>query len=174
MSTVQLTTDLGVVRFELLPDAAPLTVAHVVRLVQDGYWDEASFYRAQRKEHWAPGREFQVVQGGCFPNVPADAPTVEHESPRLPQTLGAVSLARALPGTASTELFVTLDDRAPALEAGAGPPMDGHGFTPFGVVLDGLDVLRAIHARPTVADSPIELIRGQILAEPVRFTAELL
>lgn len=103
----------------------------------------------------------------------ADLPTVAHEQPTAPHGRGTVSLARTAPGTASAELFICLDESAPALDPGASPPMDGLGFAVFGQVVEGLDVLEQIHALPTVEEAPHPLMRGQLLAEPVPFSVAL-
>jgi peptidyl-prolyl cis-trans isomerase A (cyclophilin A) len=167
-----LTTSLGTIRIELLDELAPVTAAHVRRLVTEHSLGIGKFYRAQRVEHVVPGREFEVVQGG-WPELEQTLPRVPHEAGRIPHSLGTVSLGRFEPGTASSEFFVCLSESAPALDPGAPAPMDGHGFAVFGRVVDGLDVLRAIHQLPTTDDAPHPLVRGQILADPVPFEAAL-
>ena len=165
-----LTTPLGVVRITLLDDEAPITTAHFRRLLTMDL-GPGQFYRAQRREHVVPGREFEVVQGG-WPSLAPDLPTVEHEA-NVEHALGTVALGRFEPGTASSEFYVCLSETAPALDPGAPPPMDGHGYAVFGRVVEGLDVLREIHARPTTDEAPHPVVRGQILAEPVPFEARL-
>ena len=167
-----LTTPLGTIEIELLDDEAPVTSAHVRRLLTEHDLGPGTFYRAQRREHVVPGREFEVVQGG-WPDRAPSLPTVPHEA-AVPHSLGTVGLGRSDPGTASSEFYVCLSESAPALDPGAPAPMDGHGYAVFGRVVEGLDVLRAIHARPTTDEAPHPLVRGQILAEPVPFEARLL
>jgi peptidyl-prolyl cis-trans isomerase A (cyclophilin A) len=146
---------------------APRTVEHVLELVRADAFDGSTFYRAQRREHWVPGREFTGLQGGP---QRSDLPTVEHEAGAAPHGLGTVSLARLTPGTASAELFICLDAAAPMLDPGAGPPMDGLGYAVFGRVASGLSVLQRIHMQPTLADAPHPLVRGQLLAKPIAFS----
>jgi len=76
-------------------------------------------------------------------------------------------MARADVGTASTELFICIGDQ-PALDFGATRNPDGQGFAVFGRVINGMDVVKAIHTQP--ADSPTEsaYMAGQILEEPVK------
>lgn len=167
-----LTTTLGIIRIRLLDDEAPVTTAHYRQLLTEHELGPGLFYRAQRAEHVVPGREFQVLQGG-WPQLDGLLPTVRHEAGGIPHGLGTVGLARTEPGTGSSELFVCLDERAPALDPGAGPPMDGHGHAVFGVVVEGLDVVQRIHAMPTSPESPVPLVRGQILLDPIAFQAQL-
>lgn len=49
--------------------------------------------------------------------------------------------------------------------------MDGVGFAVFGRIVEGLEVVREIHAAPTDPDAPHPSVRGQILSEPVHFEA---
>ena len=99
-------------------------------------------------------------------------PPIEHESPRdtgVLNTTGAISMARAEPGTASSEFFICLSD-CTVLDPTDTPTQtnDGLGFAAFGTVTDGLDVARQIQGQPTTDDAPHELIKGQILASPVK------
>ena len=167
-SRLVLVTPVGRVEVELLAEA-PRTSAHVLDLVGAGAFSGSTFYRAQRREHWIPGREFTGLQGGP---QRVDLTTVEHEPGAAPHGLGTVSLARLAPGTASAELFFCLDSAAPALDPGAGPPRDGFGYAVFGRVCTGLSVLQDIHARPTSEHAPHAVVRGQLLVEPVPFSVQ--
>jgi crossover junction endodeoxyribonuclease RusA len=66
----------------------------------------------------------------------------------LSHVAGAVSMARDGPDTATTSFFVVTQD-TPSLDYGGGRNPDGQGFAVFGQVVVGLDVARAIQARPT-------------------------
>ena len=46
MSSLRLTTALGPIKLKLRPDAAPTTVAHIVKLVKDKLYDGCCFYRS--------------------------------------------------------------------------------------------------------------------------------
>ncbi len=166
-----LSTSLGDIRIALLDQTAPATTQHIRSLIASHALGPGCFYRAQRLEHVVPGREFEVLQGG-WPRIAHTLPSVEHE-PTVPHTLGTVSLARLAPGTASSEMFLCLSDKAPALDAGAPPPMDGHGFAVFGQVVAGLDIAQALHAQPTSDEEGSALLRGQMLRDSVPFDAQL-
>lgn len=171
MSALTLSTEHGEVVIRLLEEQAPASVAHIRALVEQLAGADGCFYRAQRREHWLPGRQFEIVQGG-WPLM-SDLPCVDHEVATLPHRRGTVSLARGEPGTATGEFFVCLDEDAPALDQGAPSPMDGHGFSVFGQVVDGMDVLERIHSMPTDPEHPEGMLRGQLLLEPVTFRASI-
>ena len=67
-------------------------------------------------------------------------------------------MARAQPGTATAEYFVCVGDQ-PELDFGGGRNPDGLGFAAFGRVVEGMDVIRALHARGEA---------DQYLARPIR------
>ena len=46
MSALRITTELGAITLVLRPEAAPTTVAHVVKLVTHKLFDATSFYRS--------------------------------------------------------------------------------------------------------------------------------
>jgi len=92
---------------------------------------------------------------------PPPRPPIAHETTRqtgLRHLDGTVSMARAQPGTANSEFFVCVGDQ-PALDFGGGRQPDGQGFAAFGRVVEGMDVIRAVHARGEA---------DQYLAQPIR------
>ena len=88
-------------------------------------------------------------------------PPIVHETTRqtgLRHLDGTVSMARAQPGSATAEYFVCIGDQ-PELDFGGGRNPDGLGFAAFGRVVEGMDVVRALHARGEA---------DQYLAQPIR------
>ncbi len=170
---ITMKTDLGVVVFELYPDKAPVTVANFLRYVDEGAYHGAAFYRATHPENdpmieviqgglWEPRREGE--QGYAFV---APFPEIPHETTQmsgLSHTDGMMSMARNEPGTASSEIFISIGDNTELDFGGARNP-DGQGFAVFGRVVEGMDVIHAINAAPT---SDGEGFEGQIIIEPIR------
>ena len=66
-------------------------------------------------------------------------------------------MARAQPGSATAEYFVCVGDQ-PELDFGGGRHPDGLGFAAFGRVVEGMEVIRALHARGEA---------DQYLAQPI-------
>ena len=166
---VEMTTNLGVIEMEVYTYAAPITASNFLRLVDGGHMDGGSFYRAVSPENDNGSPIISVIQGGLGDAESPFSP-IAHETTAdtgLLHVDGAVSMARADVGTASTELFICIGDQ-PALDFGATRNPDGQGFAVFGRVINGMDVVKAIHTQP--ADSPTEsaYMAGQILEEPVK------
>ena len=67
-------------------------------------------------------------------------------------------MARGAPGTATGEFFICIGDQ-PELDFGGRRHPDGQGFAAFGQVVQGMDVVRALHGRAGLE---------QWLAAPIR------
>jgi len=168
---VSIQTELGELNIILFADKAPKTVANFLRYVDQGLFDEAFFYRVVRPEHWTEGREMEIIQGGLGLTPEKMLDPVCHESPTdtgLFNKAGALSMARAEPGTATSDFFICLSD-CPCLDPTPSPvpPHDGLGYAVFGEIVEGMELLREIQAMTTLDEAPIEILKGQILAEPV-------
>ena len=169
---VLMTTGLGDIEMEIDTDAAPITAANFLRLVDGGHLDGGSFYRAVSPENDNGSPVISVIQGGLG-DAESPFPPIEHESTAdtgLLHVDGAVSMARAEVGTASTEIFICLGDQ-PALDFGATRNPDKQGFAVFGRVTSGMDIVKAIHSQPADAQTEEAYVAGQILEEPVTITS---
>ena len=60
---------------------------------------------------------------------------------------GVLSLAHSQPGTASSEFFICVGDQ-PDLDFNGKRNPDGQGFSAFGRVVLGMDVVHEIHRQP--------------------------
>lgn len=165
---VALETDLGTIVVELDPERAPVTVANFLRYVDEGRYTEGGrFYRVVRDDNQPDSPvKIAVVQGGLdfLEPSPLELPPIPHETTEatgLRHLDGTISMARLEPGSASSEIFLCVGDQ-PELDFGGRRNPDGQGFAAFGRVVDGMDVVRAIHRMPELE---------QRLLEPVRFTA---
>jgi len=109
--------------------------------------------------------KIEVIQGGVFEDDILDTiPPIIHESTEVTGILhtdGVISMARNAPGSASTEFFICIGDQ-PSLDFGGKRNPDGEGFAAFGKVVRGMEIARAIQARPD---------EGQYLLEKVRIQA---
>ncbi len=176
---VVLETSLGEIEVALHPDRAPISTAQFLRYVDGGHYGGAAFYRAT---HTANGDAHDVIQGGLrsLPIVAGDEGEAEAEPPFPPiphetthvtgvrNERGTLAYARGGPGTANSEFFFNVGDNF-VLDTDAGDPTrDGFGYSTFGRVIRGMEVLDAIHRLPTDAPAYSEVVRGQILTDPVR------
>ena len=165
---VRMTTDLGVVDIEINVEAAPISANNFLRLVDGGHMDGTSFYRVVSPENDNGSPPITVIQGG---NGSGDSPfdPIAHETTEETGLLhlnGAVSMARGGVGTASTEFFICIGPQ-PALDFAAQRNPDGQGFAVFGYVVDGMEVVEAIHQQPSDAPTESAYLKGQMLEKPV-------
>jgi peptidyl-prolyl cis-trans isomerase A (cyclophilin A) len=159
---VRLQTEAGPILLALDSKHAPVTTANFLAYVDQHRFDGTSFYRAARTPG---GKGGGLVQGGINRNYRRMLPPIAHEPTSrtgLRHLAGTISMARAKPGSAAGEFFIT---------ASAMPRMDAHGgepgFAAFGRVIEGMDIVRKILAAPTVPNAGRGVMRGQMIAAPV-------
>ena len=163
-----MSTTEGDIVIELAMREAPLTATHFLSLVDGGHLDGAMFYRTVSPQNDNGTPPISVIQGGLGDASEAFE-TVPHETTDKTGILhkdGTISMARGGPGTASTEFFICIGDQ-PALDFGGNRNTDQLGFAAFGRVIDGMDVVKAIHNSPS--DTPVDddYFKGQILEDSV-------
>ena len=165
---IRMVTSLGDIELELYPDRSPVTVKNFLRLVNGAYLEGGTFYRTVSPENDNGNPVISVIQGGIG-DAESPFPPIDHETTAdtgLPHLDGSISMARAAVGTATTEFFICIGDQ-PALDFGGTRNDDGQGFAVFGRVVEGMDVVRAIHESPADAPTEFEYSQGQLLEEPV-------
>ena len=157
-------TPLGDFVIEVDPAVAPLTMANYLAYVDGHLLDTAWVYRlvTLANQPQSP-HKIEVVQWGL--NLKDDAPPlrppIAHETTKqtgLRHRDGTISMARGAPGTATGEFFICIGDQ-PELDFGGRRHPDGQGFAAFGQVVQGMDVVRALHGRAGLE---------QWLAAPIR------
>lgn len=165
-------TPLGAFVIEVAPTVAPVTVANYLAYVDQHLLDRAWVYRLVKHANQTPQtvHKIEVVQWGL--NLPDDAPplrpAIVHETTRqtgLRHRDGTVSMARGAPGTATAEFFICIGDQ-PELDFGGGRNPDGQGFAAFGQVVQGMDIVRALHAKAGAE----QWLKTPIAIGPVRRT----
>ena len=146
---VRVTTNMGSFVIELYPDRAPLTVADFLRYVREGFYANTLFHRVVAN--------FVIQGGGHDANPPYDLkptyPPVDNESGNgLQNKRGAVGLARAAGAhTGNAQFYVNLVDN-PELD----PLPTRWGYTVFGQIVEGMDVVDRIGVVPTGAFGPFK------------------
>jgi len=143
---VRVTTSLGDFVIELRNDRAPLTVANFLRYVREGFYSNTLFHRVIAN--------FVIQGGGYDAGTLAAKPTHEsvfNESGNgLQNKRGAVGLARTdAPHSGNAQFFVDLVDN-PDLD----PVPTRWGYTVFGRVVQGMDVIDRIGETATGAKGP--------------------
>lgn len=156
-------TELGAFELEVDVGRAPVTAGNFLRYLDGGHYDGGTFFRTVHAEN-QPDDDIRiaVIQGGRNPDAAGDpfpAIALERTSETgLRHVDGAVSMGRTGPDTATHSFFICVGDQ-PSLDFGGMRNPDGQGFAAFGRVVEGMDVVRAIHAAPYEA---------QRLTPPVR------
>lgn len=140
---VKMTTNLGVIEIELLPNQAPNTTANFLKYVEEGYFDGLIFHRV------IPNF---VIQGGGFEPGMKQKTTkdpIQNEADNgLKNERGTLSMARTSdPHSATSQFFLNLADND-FLDHKA-KNSDGWGYAVFAKVVSGMDVVDAIAQTPT-------------------------
>ncbi|HXG64291.1 MAG TPA: peptidylprolyl isomerase [Blastocatellia bacterium] len=151
-----ITTDLGVIRFEFLPDKAPRHVQQFIKLAREGFYNGSAFHRVIPRG---------IIQGGDpllkDPNTPRERwgtgglNQISDEFSDIKHARGTVSAVR-IPGRADSggaQFFIC---------ASAQPQLDGQ-FSAFGQVTEGIEVVDQISLVPADAN--------QLTVTPVRIAS---
>ena len=149
---ISMETELGSIQMVLYPDRAPITVSNFLKYVDENRYKDFHFYRVVHMENQPDNDvKIEVIQGGLgFDKHPMELPTILHETTDktgIRHLNGTLSMARLEPGTASSEIFICINDQ-PELDFGGNRNPDGQGFAAFGKVISGMDVIRKIQLLP--------------------------
>ncbi|MGH9753742.1 MAG: HEAT repeat domain-containing protein [Blastocatellia bacterium] len=140
--TATIHTAKGRIRIELFPQDAPATVDSFITLARRGFFNDLTFHRV------VPNF---VIQGGDPRGDGEGGPgyQIRCEINTRPYTRGAVGMALSGKDTGGSQFFVTHSPQ---------PHLDG-GYTIFGQVIDGMDVVDRI-ARGDVIRG-VEIVEGR-------------
>ena len=140
---VELKTNMGSIVVELDPDKAPLTVANFLQYAKDGHYDGTLFHRV------IPG--FMIQGGGLGPDFGEKRtrkPVRNEAANGLKNTVGTIAMARtADPHSATGQFFINVADND--FLNFRFPTPEGYGYTVFGKVVKGMDVVDRIVKLPT-------------------------
>ena len=146
MTKVIIKTNLGSMTAELDAEKAPKSVANFLAYMEAGHYNNTIFHRV------IDG--FMIQGGGFEPGMkqkPADT-TVENEAKNgLKNDTYTLAMARtSAPHSASAQFFINVNNNG-ALDY---PGRDGFGYTVFGKVVSGMDVVDKIKAVPVADKGP--------------------
>ncbi len=136
-----------VIKLELYPDIAPISVNNFISLVNKNYYDGLIFHRVIRGF---------MIQGGCPNGTGMGGPgySIKGEFAQngvnntLKHTEGVLSMARAMhPDSAGSQFFIMHKNS---------PHLDGS-YAAFGKVIEGMEIVNKIAETPTdYSDRPLE------------------
>lgn len=154
--SIELETSMGKVVVELNRMRAPATSNNFLRYVLDGAYDGTIFHRVM------PGF---VVQGGGyspdFEDRDLNDPVMNESGNGLLNNLGTIAMARfSDPHSATSQFYFNMENNQ-SLNSSS----KGWGYTVFGDVIEGMDVLQAISQVATgyseglaASDVPVEQV----------------
>lgn len=136
-----------ILKGELYPEVAPITVENFEKLANEGFYDGLIFHRV------IPGF---MIQGGCPNGTGTGGPgyTIKGEftgngfKNDLKHTRGILSMARTMmPNTAGSQFFVMVEDA---------PHLDGQ-YAAFGKINEGMEVAdKIVSVKRDYSDKPLE------------------
>lgn len=138
---VILHTNQGDIKIALYPENAPKTVENFLNYVRSGYYDGTIFHRVIN--------DFMIQGGGFEPgmNQKTTQDPIENEADNgLQNTRYSIAMARtADPHSATAQFFINVNDNH-FLDF---PGQDGWGYTVFGEVVEGQEIVNAIKQAET-------------------------
>jgi cyclophilin family peptidyl-prolyl cis-trans isomerase len=147
---VKFATTAGDFVVEVYPDKAPKTVENFLQYVREKHYDGTIFHRVI---------DNFMIQGGGFDSKFSQKKTrlpVVHEGrealakggPR--NTVGTLAMARTNdPQSATAQFFINVNDNS-SLDPNAQQP----GYTVFGKVVSGMDIIQKVKSTPTGPGGP--------------------
>jgi len=124
-------TDKGDIRVELFPKEAPIDVNNFVFLAKNDFYDGLTFHRVLEGFVAQGGDPTGDGTGGPGYFLPPEKNDLKHDT-------GVIAMARSSAGVSGSQFYITL---APQ------PSLDAQGFTVFGKVVGGQDVLQNLTRR---------------------------
>ncbi|WP_440464983.1 peptidylprolyl isomerase [Psychrobacter sp. ASPA161_6] len=140
---VELETNMGAIVIELNEEKAPKTVENFLNYVKSGQYDGTIFHRI------IDG--FMIQGGGMDAEMnekPTNAPVENEADNGLKNDAGTIAMARTQdPHSATSQFFVNVKDNDFLNHSGKN--MQGWGYTVFGKVTSGMDVIEKMRGVPT-------------------------
>ena len=163
---VEMKTSMGTIVLELYPDKAPKTVDNFLRYVRSGHYKGTIIHRVI---------DGFMIQGGGydarFNERPTDPPIPNEANNGLRNDAYTVAMARTLdPDSATAQFFINVKDNG-FLNYTA-PTLDGWGYTVFGRVVRGREVVMKIAKLRTGPGGPFpsDVPRQTVLIQDAKQT----
>ncbi len=147
----------GIIKIELYPEQAPITVKNFVKLVNEGFYDGLKFHRVIKGFMIQGGDPKGTGSGGSSATIKGEFAS-NGVNNTISHTRGVISMARSTGmNTASSQFFIMHKDNA---------SLDGD-YAAFGKVIEGMDVvdtIAAVKCDNSNPKSPVPLV-PQIMKE---------
>jgi peptidyl-prolyl cis-trans isomerase A (cyclophilin A) len=127
----QFDTTKGKITIEVTRSLAPNGADRFYNLVRSGYFKDIAFFRV------VPGFMCQFgIHGDPEVSAKWRSANIADDPVKASNVRGAITFATAGPNTRTTQLFINFGNNA---------GLDGQGFSPFGKVVEGMDVVDKIN-----------------------------
>ena len=124
----------GIIKLELYPEHAPITVTNFVKLVNEGFYDGLIFHRVIKGFMIQGGCPEGTGYGGSKETIKGEFSANGVDNP-IKHERGVISMARSnKPNSASSQFFICHKDA---------PHLNGS-YAAFGRVIEGMDVVDEI------------------------------
>ncbi len=160
---IEMKTNLGDVVFELYPDKAPKTVENFLKYIEDGFYKNTVFHRVISGF---------MIQGGGFDTALKQKPTrspVQNEADNgLKNEVGTIAMARTQdPHSATAQFFINVSNNE-FLNFKA-HNQRGYGYTVFGKVTKGIEIINKIASIPTGPSGPFssDVPKNSVIIEDI-------
>jgi peptidyl-prolyl cis-trans isomerase B (cyclophilin B) len=167
MPVVQLETSMGDITIELNEEKAPKTVENFLNYVNSGHYEGTIFHRV------IDG--FMIQGGGMDAQMnekKTNAPIENEADNGLRNDKGTIAMARTQdPHSATSQFFINVKDNDFLNHSGKN--MQGWGYTVFGKVTDGMDVIEKMRSVATgrfgmhadVPNEPITINSAKVVSQ---------
>jgi len=127
----QFNTTKGKIVIEVTRSLSPNGADRFYNLVKSGYFSDIAFFRV------IPGFMCQFgIHGDPAVSAKWRDANIPDDAVKGSNTRGTITFATAGPGTRTTQLFINFGDNV---------GLDGQGFSPFGKVVEGMDIVDKIN-----------------------------
>jgi peptidyl-prolyl cis-trans isomerase A (cyclophilin A) len=174
MIKIGIETSMGQIFAEIYDDKAPKTAAYFMRYVDDGFYNGAKIYRSLRRDNqdasstkidivemghcndyydrilrfgMSEGEEYDETLGFQPPYPKISVETTEQTG--ITHENGTLSLGRDTVDQVDTNVFICIGSQSDLDFNGKRHP-DGYGFSAFGRIVEGMDIVEEIHALPVI------------------------
>ena len=160
---VEMKTNLGNIVLELYPDKAPETVENFLKYIEEDFYKNTLFHRVISGF---------MIQGGGFDTAFKQKPTrppIQNEAANgLKNEIGTIAMARTSdPHSASAQFFINVANNG-FLNYKA-PSQSGYGYTVFGKVITGMEIVNKIASTPTGPGGPFpgDVPKNSVIIEEI-------
>ncbi len=144
--------ELGMIKVELFPSIAPITVENFLSLVNSSFYDGIIFHRVIKGFMIQGGDPQGTGYGGSKETIKGEFKQNGVDNP-LEHSRGVISMARSMmPNSASSQFFIMHKDAS---------YLDG-AYAAFGAVVEGIEVVDKIaNTKTGPGDRPLQEIKIQ-------------